>query len=134
MFFFYRVQTELVMLGEIWRGLGEAERENLLPNIRIFARTSPDDKLKVVEQYISKGLVVAMCGDGGNDCGALRAAHVGIALSDAEASIVSPFTGLDRSCLGVVDVLLEGRACLSSAFTCYKYMLMYTHANTPVAV
>jgi len=33
-----------------------------------------------------------MCGDGANDCGALRAAHAGISLSEAEASVASPFT------------------------------------------
>lgn len=43
------------------------------------------------------GLIVAMAGDGGNDCGALRAAHAGVALSDAEASVVSPFTSKSKS-------------------------------------
>ena len=44
-----------------------------------------------------RGLIVGMCGDGGNDCGALRTAHAGIALSEAEASVVSPFTSRDKS-------------------------------------
>jgi cation-transporting ATPase 13A3/4/5 len=76
--------------------------------------------LQIVKQFIENGLIVSMCGDGGNDCGALRAAHVGIALSDAEASIVSPFTGVNKSCMSVVDVLIEGRSCLASAFASYK--------------
>ncbi len=36
--------------------------------------------------------VSGMAGDGGNDCGALRASHAGIALSQAEASLVAPFS------------------------------------------
>ena len=37
-------------------------------------------------------MCVGMCGDGANDCRALRTAHAGISLSEAEASVVSPFT------------------------------------------
>lgn len=63
-------------------------------------------------------------GDGGNDCGALKAAHLGIALSDAEASVVAPFTSLDKTITSVTEVLREGRCALASALASYKYMIM----------
>lgn len=62
---------------------------------RVFARMTPNNKVQCVQLHMEKG-VTAMCGDGGNDCGALRAAHVGIALSESEASMVSPFSTSNR--------------------------------------
>ncbi len=53
---------------------------------------SPDQKQQLVEMLQKLGYFVGMCGDGANDCGALKAAHAGIALSDTEASVASPFT------------------------------------------
>ncbi|KAJ3102089.1 hypothetical protein HDU97_000803 [Phlyctochytrium planicorne] len=58
----------------------------------IFSRMKPGHKAWIVERLIRQGRYVGMCGDGANDTGALKAAHVGLALSDSEASIVAPFT------------------------------------------
>jgi magnesium-transporting ATPase (P-type) len=66
-----------------------------------------------------------MCGDGGNDCGALRAAHAGIALSEAEASIVSPFSTGVRSIWSCVRLLIEGRAALVTSFAGFKFLISY---------
>ncbi|KKK26723.1 putative P-type ATPase [Aspergillus rambellii] len=66
------------------------------------------------------------CGDGANDCGALKAADVGISLSDAEASVAAPFTSrhFDVSC--VPTLIREGRSSLVTSFCCFKYMSIYS--------
>jgi len=118
--------VELVINGAVFHAIQRSKlMMDLLTHVRVFARMSPADKVSVVNLYITAGFVTAMCGDGGNDCGALRAAHVGVALSDAEASVVSPFTGVSKSAMAVVDVLLEGRCGLASAFACYKNVILY---------
>ena len=53
-----------------------------------------------------------------------------MALSDSEASIVSPFTSLDKDISSVVEILREGRCCLASAFSSYKFMIMYGQLET----
>jgi cation-transporting ATPase 13A3/4/5 len=57
-----------------------------------------------------------MCGDGANDCGALKTADIGISLSEAEASIAAPFTSAIQDISCVIIVLREGRAALTTSF------------------
>ncbi|KAH9540758.1 hypothetical protein CY35_14G023000 [Sphagnum magellanicum] len=117
---------ELAVTGKAFAILRRSEvMDKLLYFTRIYARFTPADKVLVANLHRDHGLVVGMCGDGGNDCGALRAAHVGIALSDAEASVVSPFTSQDKSVTSVMDLLREGRAALHTSFACYKFLIMY---------
>ena len=48
---------------------------------------------------------VGMCGDGANDCEALKAAHAGISLSEAEASVAAPFTSAVNNIECVVTLM-----------------------------
>ena len=97
----------------------------LLMHTRIWARTSPADKMAVVRMFQDEGLVVAMVGDGGNDCGALRAAHAGLALSEAEASLCAAFTTGTKSIVALVDLTRHGRAALATAIATYKFLVVY---------
>jgi cation-transporting ATPase 13A2 len=62
-----------------------------------------------------------MCGDGCNDCGALKTAHAGISLSMAEASVAAPFTSRNVNISCVPYIIKEGRATMVSAFASFKF-------------
>jgi len=128
-----KASLALAVTGKVWGQILE-ENEDLADilfyYIRVHGRCTPHDKVSVVSHFVKMEYITLMCGDGGNDCGALKTAHVGIALSDAEASVVSPFTSMDKSIESVVDVLEEGRCALCSALASYKYMIMYGQVET----
>lgn len=73
----------------------------VLTRTQVYARMSPDEKRDLVERLQEADYCVGFCGDGANDCAALKAAHVGISLSEAEASVAAPFTSrvFDITCV-----------------------------------
>lgn len=71
-----------------------------------------------------------MCGDGANDCKALKAADIGISLSTTEASIAAPFTSRVQDISAVDVVLRESKAGLASAIDIFKFMAMYAMIQT----
>merc|ERR1719336_1747061 len=88
---------------------------------KIFARMLPEQKIELIECLKQLGRQVIMCGDGCNDCGALKTAHAGISLSTAEASVAAPFTSRNVNIGCVPLVIKEGRATLVSAFASFKF-------------
>ncbi|KAI9024285.1 hypothetical protein CLU79DRAFT_99799 [Phycomyces nitens] len=117
--------VELAVTGRAFNRLYEQGilRKYLL-DIRVFARMVPNDKVRCVQMHMEHG-ITAMAGDGGNDCGALRAAHVGIAMSDSEASIVSPFSTSSRSVKSCVELIRQGRSALATSLAGYKFLIIY---------
>uniref|UniRef100_A0A8C0ES54 ATPase cation transporting 13A2 n=1 Tax=Bubo bubo TaxID=30461 RepID=A0A8C0ES54_BUBBB len=98
----------------------------ILIRATVFARMSPDQKTQLVCSLQELNYCVGMCGDGANDCGALKAADVGISLSEAEASVASPFTSRTANIECVPTVIREGRCSLVTSFGVFKYMALYS--------
>uniref|UniRef100_A0A182NV43 Cation-transporting ATPase n=1 Tax=Anopheles dirus TaxID=7168 RepID=A0A182NV43_9DIPT len=117
------------LTGKTWAIINEHFPE-LVPTVTtygtVFARMSPDQKQHLITGLQTLGYYVAMCGDGANDCGALKAAHTGISLSEAESSVASPFTSKNPTIACVPNVIKEGRAALVTSFGIFKFMAAYS--------
>ncbi|XP_073434741.1 probable cation-transporting ATPase 13A4 isoform X2 [Dendrobates tinctorius] len=102
---------------------------NLLPKVllngTIFARMTPRQKSSLVEELQKLDYFVGMCGDGANDCGALKMAHAGISLSELEASVASPFTSKIPNIECVPLLIKEGRNTLVTTFSVFKFLTIY---------
>ena len=80
-------QYDLALSGDGYAALQErapALLDAILPYVRVFARVTPDQKASVLASLRSLGFTTLMCGDGTNDVGALKQAHVGVALLNCD--------------------------------------------------
>ncbi len=60
----------------------DQSRKTILKSTKVYARAKPNDKARIVMSYQQGlGKVVSMCGDGANDCGALKQSDAGLSLS-----------------------------------------------------
>jgi cation-transporting P-type ATPase 13A2 len=105
----YGVDYSLAVSGDVFRWIVDFAPLDILERMlikgQIFARMSPDEKHELVEKLQSLEYCVGFCGDGANDCGALKAADVGVSLSEAEASVAAPFTSRSFEISCVVQLI-----------------------------
>lgn len=102
-----------VIEGKEFRVLSEKEREQVAPKITVMGRSSPNDKLLLVQALRKGGDVVAVTGDGTNDAPALHEADIGLSMGIQGTEVAkesSDIVILDDNFASVVKVVRWGRS------------------------
>jgi sodium/potassium-transporting ATPase subunit alpha len=124
-----------VLTGDALEVMREADiARRLHEGVSVFARTTPEQKLKIVSAVKRMGLLVAMTGDGVNDAPALRAADVGIAMGQAGTDVAreaAQIVLLDDNFASIVAGVEEGRAVFANIRKFTSYVLA---SNVPEIV
>lgn len=115
-----------VLTGEALQKLSDEEVKPILGKVRIFARTQPEDKLRLVNLYKELGYVVGVTGDGVNDALALKRADVGIAMGASGTDVAkeaSDIVLLDDNFHTLVRAVEEGRIIYNNIVKAIIYLL-----------
>lgn len=119
--------------GDAIDRLDDAALAQAVRSVRVFARVTPQQKLRLVEAFKRNGETVAMTGDGVNDAPALKAAHIGIAMGVRGTDVAREAAGLvllDEDFGRIVGGVRMGRRIFDNL---RKVMTYITAIHVPVA-
>lgn len=119
-------KDEDVVTGEEFDKITDQDLEKIILKTRIFARTKPEDKLRLVTLFKKMGYVVGVTGDGVNDALALKKADVGVAMGEKGTDVAKEASDIilvkdDFSTL--VHAILEGRTIYDNILKAITYLL-----------
>ena len=112
--------------GEALNRMGPSELAGVVDQVSVYARVSPEDKLRIVDALKQRGQVVAMTGDGVNDAPALKKADIGVAMGVTGTDVAKEAADivlLDDNFATLAAAVEEGRAIYSNLMRFIKFSL-----------
>ena len=120
---------DTILTGQDIDAFSDAELSEKLAKTSVFARVTPEHKLRIIKAYKARGEIVAMTGDGVNDAPSLVAADLGVAMGHIGTEVAkeaSDIVLLDDNFGSIVSAVEEGR----SIYKTIKKVILYLFAGS----
>ena len=106
--------------------LSDEELMKVLPNVSVYARVSPENKIRIVEMWQRAGQIVAMTGDGVNDAPALKKADIGIAMGITGTEVSKDAASMiltDDNFATIIKAVTNGRSIYNNIKNSIKFLI-----------
>lgn len=120
-------ENEKVLTGQQLKNISDEELCRDIHHYSVYARVSPEDKIRIVEAWQENGEVVSMTGDGVNDTPALKAADVGVSMGRSGTEVAKSASDMvltDDNFATIIDAVSEGRNVYSNIRKTIYFLLV----------